>query len=91
MATLDSIRAAVKRSIDPVTGVVTESDIEAVKGTSIQVAEVLTLNPPVVELLDGSQIELTARLVGATAAVGDLVIVLKVARWFIVLGEVEAI
>jgi hypothetical protein len=91
MATLDSIRNAARTSVDPVTGLVTQSDVEAVKGTSIQVAEVLTLNPPVAELFDGSQVELTARLVGATAAVGDLVIVLKVARWFIVLGEVEAI
>jgi hypothetical protein len=91
MATLDSIRESMKTSIDPITGVSTESDIEAIKGTHIQIAEVLQLNPPIVELLDGSQVELTARLVGATAAIGDLVIVLKVARWFIVLGEVEAI
>jgi len=91
MATLDGIRDALKTSIDPETGVITESDIEAIKGTHIQVAEVIQLSPPVVELLDGSFVEVTARLVGVTVAVGDLVIVLKVARWFIAIGEVEAI
>jgi len=91
MATLDGIRDSLKRSVDPVTGVVTESDIEAIKGTHIQVAEVTQLNPPVVELLDGSSVEVTARLVGMTVSVGDLILVLKVARWFIAVGEVEAI
>lgn len=91
MATLEGIREKSQRSVDPITGVVTDADETAVKGTIIQVAEVKSLNPPLVELLDGSIVEITGRLVGVTVSVGDLILVTRIARWFITLGEVEAI
>lgn len=91
MATLEGIRESMSRSEDPVTGLITETDPANIVGTVIQVAEVKSLNPPLVELLDGSTVEITARVVGQTVAIGDLVLVLKVARWFIAVGEVEAI
>lgn len=90
MPTLDQIRARLSRSVDPVTGAVTETDATAVG--DVTVAEVKQLNPPLVELLDGTVVELTARVVsGYTPTVGDLVLVVKVARWFVAVGEVEAI
>ena len=91
MATLDGIREKTQRSVDPVTGVITESDETAVKGTIVQVAEVKSLNPPLVELLNGEIVEITGRLVGVTVSVGDLILVARIARWFLALGEVEAI
>lgn len=91
MATLESIREKAQISMDPLTSVLTYSDETAVKGTLIQVAEVKSLNPPLAELLNGEIVEITGRAVGMTVLVGDLIIVHRVARWFIAAYKVEAI
>jgi len=91
MATLEGIRGKTQRSTDPITGVITDSDETAVKGTLIQVAEVKSLNPPLAELLNGEIVEITGRAVGLIVSVGDLIVVHKVARWFIAAYKVEAI
>jgi len=88
---LHAMRERVERSVDSETGIVKDMDLSAIQGTTTQVAEVVDLSPPTAELFDGSTIEITGRVVGENMRVGDLVLLIKVARWFILVGKVEGI
>ena len=92
MATLDQIRKAIEWDIDPDTGVEVQTDLSATaKASPLSPAEVVSLSPPMVELLDGSVRKVRARVAGINPAVGDLVLVQRFAKWVVVVGPLEVL
>jgi len=90
MPTIQQIRDSLSREVEP-SGRVRDTDLSRDKRWPVTVGEVVSVNPPTVELLNGRTQRMKWRLAGVTAGVGDIVLMLRLARVLIAIGRVEAI
>jgi hypothetical protein len=89
MPTIQQMREVVSRIIDD-DGRVRDSTLReefVIKGT---LGEIVSLSPPRVELLDGRTIR-PRGYVGPVPALGQIVLVLRIAKWPLVVTGIEVI
>lgn len=91
MNNLRRLRGRMGRSVDPVSRIVVDTDMDAAAARDVQVVEIVGLNPMLAELTDGTTVEVNAGLVnaGMPVAVGDVVLILSFGRWWILVDKVE--
>lgn len=87
--TLDQIRAAVSHWEDP-DGRIRNTHLQDEYSLTASAGEVVSLNPPRVEVMSGRRVRPQA-LIGSIPAVGDIVLVVRFAGLIVVFSDVQDI
>ena len=90
MSTLDAVRDAVCYDVDEETGEVRQTSLRESYNLFVTIGEVTSLVPPRVEILNGDVVRVRA-YVGAQPQLGDMVVMLKMMRFWVAIAGVTVV
>ncbi len=87
---LHNLRQKISRHIDEDTGIVTDSQIPDSIPLTGSIGEVISLTPPMVELLSGKQVRVRA-YTGTVPAIGQKIFLIRLNKWWIAFPDVTVV